>query len=744
MRRRLLLRIPFLVLLAELLVPTAAYARTGPDPLRTLGADSPLCKQSVDSVAHANCRATGALEHAYPLDHYRFDWHIKTGVTHITENVLAVIQWLTSIVWMASLYLLKGVLLMFQWAFSLDLLGKSMAAAKQAMLQLHTGLLGEPWFLAAISVLGLWALWRGLVQHKKIETIAGLATAVVMMVLALGFISRPDVTVGELSRASNSMSLAFLSGASNGTLARPQMAVSKSSEQLFNTIVLRPWCALNFGDVNWCLSRAPGDRLTHAERYLRYAPDSKQRSTEYTAIHEAPWTPNPATNADAFKQVLGYRVAKADVSKSDMQGKSKTVTRVVLFVLILIGQVGCIALVGWLAFKVLLAGLMTLVLLMAAPVMLFAPAFGEAGRGGFRKWALKLLAAVVSKAIYALFLAIVLAVAALIAKLDTVIPWAAVWLLNVVYWWGILLKRNQLLEWASFGGKSSAGGASELYHKAKLAGMASGAVGGFVGARFGKAGGRVGAASDGVRARSHAHRQAVRDLSDEKLRERATEQLDHKYADNHDRVAAHDDAREKIARLNKGPLADYDRRRARAERNGEAPPQLSDKEQRALAQRKALEQKLMPAAEYGVARKFIETADKNQVEQGRRFSDKQIDLAAEGLRADLKSGRGAEDPVHAWRAGMPQSQLDKLSPEERQSLNRRIGEDLERDRKLLGGAPGDEALPRGRARRAAQSVVGHRHVRERRSEHLRQRKETREADALVRRQTARLHRRPRR
>ena len=48
---------------------------------------------------------------------------------------------------------------------------------------------------------------------------------------------------------------------------------------------------------------------------------------------------------------------------------------------------------------------------------------------------------------------------------------------------------------------------------------------------------RLGAASDGVRARSHAHRQAVRDVSDEKLRERATEQLDHKYADYHERVA---------------------------------------------------------------------------------------------------------------------------------------------------------------------------------------------------------------
>ena len=26
--------------------------------------------------------------------------------------------------------------------------------------------------------------------------------------------------------------------------------------------MLRPWCAINFADVTWCLARAPGDRLT--------------------------------------------------------------------------------------------------------------------------------------------------------------------------------------------------------------------------------------------------------------------------------------------------------------------------------------------------------------------------------------------------------------------------------------------------------------------------------------------------
>src|SRR3954447_17187820 len=412
-RRRLALLAAFALSLALLPHPNAV-ARQGKDPLRTLGADSPLCKQAIDATARAHCRATGAIEHPYPLDHYRFDWHITTGVTHITENFLAVVQWVCSIVWMGSLYLLKGALLMFQWAFSLDLLGKSMAGARATLERLHDTTLGQPWLLAAITVLGLWGVWRGLVQRQTTATVAGLGIALAMMAAALVVIDRPAETVGALSRGANDVSLAFLSGASEGTIARPQLAVSHASEQLFDTIVLRPWCALDFADVRWCLTPAPGDRLTRAQRWLRYAPDTPQPNAEYTAVFSAGayQTDDPRLQ----RQLTGYHPTKADRPKVDMQGKSKTVTRAVLLGLILIGQTGAIVLVGWLAFRVLLQGMLTLVLLLLAPVMLLAPAFGDTGRDAFRRWAMRLLAAVCSKAIYALLLAIVLAIASMIAE----------------------------------------------------------------------------------------------------------------------------------------------------------------------------------------------------------------------------------------------------------------------------------------------------------------------------------------
>lgn len=745
MRRRVLL-LAVIVLVLTVVAHPVATARTGPDPIRTLGADSPLCKQAIDAAGRTHCRATGAIEHPYPLEHYRFDWHITTGITHVTENLLSAVQWLCSIAWMIALYALKGVLLMFQWAFSLDLLGRAMAGARAALLNLHETTLGQPWFLASLSVLGLWGIWRGFVQRRTIQTVAGLAIAVTMMVAALAVIYRPADTVGQLSRTANQASLAFLSGASEGTVAHPNLAISHSSQQLFQTIVLRPWCALEFADVRWCLSRAPGDRLTHAERFLRYTVDTPERNAEYNILHDSSYRPD---DPDLQRQLSGYHPAKADVAKVDIQGKSRTVTRAVILALVLVGQTGCIVLVGWLAFKVLLQGLLTLVLLLLAPVMLFAPAFGDAGRNGFRKWALGLIAAIVSKAVYALFLALVLAVASMLAELDTAFPWAVLWILEGVFWWGILVKRKDLLAWASFGGGADPSVGS-LYYRVRSAQMTAKGVASLAGATAGRAYRRGGDAAstsrDRLRARSAAEGQAVKALSEEQLRERARERLEHQYGEHQERVARHDDAEKKIASINRD-LRGYDRRveSARAKGQSEGDIDASAKERKLAAQRRALREHLMPRHEVSVARRFIETADRNQVEEGRRFTEQQIAVAATGIRADLQGPNAPGSETHAWRAGIPAREISKLSPDARQSLHRRIGEDIQRDRALLRGTPqdGERVPPRADRRAAARALGDHKRIGEHRAEVLRERRQQRKADALARRELQRLHRRTR-
>lgn len=135
-------------------------------------------------------------------------------------------------------------------------------------------------------------------------------------------------------------------------------------------------------------------------------------------------------------------------------------------------------------------------------------------------------------------------------------------------------------------------------------------------------------------------------------------------------------------------------------------------EQRLIAQRKALEAKLLPRTTESAARKFVETADRNLLEQGQRFTTSQVDAQVEELRRDVTEAPDVDDPRHNWRArryesGIPSDELDKLSHTEREDLLRgHLKDDLARDRALLDALPADPDLtPDTRKTRAALDVL---------------------------------------
>ena len=364
----------------------------------------------------------------------------------------------------------------------------------------------------------------------------------------------------------------------------------------------------------------------------------------------------------------------------------------------------------------------------------------------FASGRLRLFSALVSKAIYALLLAIVLAIGAVLAQLDGSLPWFVTWIVQIVFAWGIIIKRGELLGWLSFGAEDErTKSAGALYYKAQgiktVVGAATGAgVGGFA---LGRGLARRG--QDRLAERADAHTNAVQQTAGEQLEGRARERLQHRYDDYHQRLSAHDDAEKKIRSLNTR-LSDYDRRSAKPQRldkdgNAIASPKPSEAESKAIAQRKALQQKLMPKSEAGVARQFIETADRNLVEQGQRFSPRQVELQMEELRNDVLLHPNPDAEVHSWRAGMPASELAKLSPEERAALHGRIADDLSRDRTLLAAVgPRPDHKPTRRQRREATRAVDPAAVAERRREQLHQRR----AERKMRRRDQRQLRRSRR
>ena len=71
----------------------------------------------------------------------------------------------------------------------------------------------------------------------------------------------------------------------------------------------------------------------------------------------------------------------------------------------LVGALGMVLLLGFIALRLLSAAIFSLLYLLLAPGMVLAPALGEGGRAIFRRWAGQLLGAVVSKLLFSFLLA---------------------------------------------------------------------------------------------------------------------------------------------------------------------------------------------------------------------------------------------------------------------------------------------------------------------------------------------------
>jgi hypothetical protein len=456
------------------------------DPFAAMGGGSPFCSaRGLDARERAHCRASGALSHPYEINRYGFDIHIDTGADNIAGNFFYAMQAVALLAWTGLTYLLKGVLLVLEWAFSLDLLSDTLAVVRRALLRLHRDVLGEPWFLAAISAAGLWGIYRGFVQGRRVQAAAGLAATVALMVCALVIINRPADTVGYASRLANQAGLAMVGGASSGSLDRPEASFGRATSRLFDHLVLRPWCALEFGDVEFCLSSprqavplesVPDDEEIRADRraapsvadwWLRYEANGEDDLDQRERIYQA-WRDSGGRLQDAVR----------------IQKQGGTATRVAVLALTALGLFGAILLLGWLGLRLLGYGVLAVVLLLFAPVAFLAPALGDSGRATFLSWAKRLLGALVAKAVYGVFLAVVLVAGGALGEAYA-LGWLAAWGLQIVFWWSIFLKRNDLLEFVTAPlpeGARQAGGGGLLrglqglyYGRAALRGVAGGA-----------------------------------------------------------------------------------------------------------------------------------------------------------------------------------------------------------------------------------------------------------------------------
>ncbi len=462
----------------------------------------PLASAASDiwgNVAPASPLGAGGLFGRYPLDHYTLDQHFDavsaslTGGVDVSGVPPMIAYFLTSILWVLTSFLANALISLFSFAFSLDLVNGSqatggagaLAPVSQAIRSIYANVFGAPWLALTISVVGIWAMWKALVQRRYSETAGALALSLIYVVLALFFVAQPGTTIGSASKWTNQMSEAFLSISDHGDPSGGTKAKDDAANQLFELLVYKPWVVLNFGGLEHCavtgtgdddsdpdsiavrpLSQSPsrdaqlarrlqsGTEVTadgkvcvnnankYASHFLRFGLGTDERDDEYDALDHGDSSKLP----DADSEKAGYRLGVADKPATDAMEEGGQYQRLLIAIVVFGGELGAFLLLGSLSVGIILAQVLLLLLLAFAPVALVAAAIPGRGHAFFKGWLEKLAGYLLRKAAYSLILATLLAVNGALVSATAQLGWLMSFGLQTLFFWAVFLQRKSLAE----------------------------------------------------------------------------------------------------------------------------------------------------------------------------------------------------------------------------------------------------------------------------------------------------------
>lgn len=638
--------------------PTPPASAPAPD---TLSLRSPLCDPArrvrLAPAQRRACERSGSPAADQPTSHYAFDLHWDPALTNPTEVVTKSFYGLLNMLWLALLYALRGLLALLDWAFSLNPFEAALPGANSPLGSIDAGLerffsvIDAGWFSVVIVSLGLWGMWAGIVRREAGRAAGGLALGAAMLALCLLVLHRPGETIGEAARLANDAAVGLLVAPTRGIQSDPVSSYGDAMAQTFDSLVRRPWCALNFDSQAFCdgapepkarLAAVTADRQrtaavtarTRAEMWLAYPPGGEARKV----LHEF-YAGKDGGEVGAFGVTIVDVPGIGDQDGENpeavaIQGPAGGLTRLPLLLLVVAGVLGAALLLGWLALRLLMQATLGFVLLLAAPVAFLFPALGELGRAAFTKWGLTLLGAIVSKVIYAALLGVVLLAASILTGNVADASWMLGWLLLTAFWWTLFLKRDEVLAILSVvPGAGDRRGGHRHRRLIRAAGEAAGDARKLV-----------------IRERL-MHRQATTEAVRDASRERLAERAEHRQAT----LQSHAPY---VAGAG-GPSIEQ-----LAESAGQ--PQDLDPDRRGSPREPA---RLAPAAS-DVAHTSAETASRARP-------------PVDELRAELD--RPDDDPVHAWRVGRTPEQLSELAasdPKQHAALRARIATELAAERAM--------------------------------------------------------------
>ena len=460
------------------------------DPLVGNGLGGALCRNAqlasgLSAAAHRNCQTAGTAAASAPVGHYGFDVHIDTGTLGVSSRTLlvAVQTLLLTPLWTLLLWLTNATLSLLEWAFAIDLLDPATMGSVARTLTAMRATLTEPWLVALLALAAIALLYHAIVRRRIADSVGEAAAMTAMILAGLWIITNPAGTVGEINRALNQTGLGAVAAVSAADPSSGRAAFGDGLRAIFATAIQGPWCYLEFGDVDWCRDpRRLDARLSDTAHGLRTkvlddarcdrAGPSCPEATE--PRREAQLLTDAHSNGElflAFPTNSGHRNAinaddslyhalcandddnhcrGATAQAAQWRTESGTWPRAGGLMLIAAGSLGMLALLLFIALRLLGAAILTVVYLLLAPLAVLAPTIGESGRAAFRGWATRLLGALVAKLIYAIFLGVVLLTLSILDGLGS-LGWWTQWLLIAAFWWIVFVQRHEVLAYARLG-----------------------------------------------------------------------------------------------------------------------------------------------------------------------------------------------------------------------------------------------------------------------------------------------------
>ena len=465
---------------------SASAPASGGDPLAGNGLDSPLCREpsGLSAAQRRSCETDSFVAAPDPTNDYAFDVNIDTGVGKWGNDMSATIDDFAQYGWLALVAATHGLVVMFEWCYSLDLLSGALLSQVTGALRNARMSFTEPWLAIVLAIASVLVVYHGLVRRQVAETLGQALAMFAMMAGGLWVMAEPAGTVGAVEQWTNQAGLGTMAAVASGSPEHADRTLADSMQVVFGSVVATPWCYLEFGDVGWCEDtgqldgalRTAGLRIAKSEEAKSGCRDGCPAGAgqgSRTLFASAALLREAQTNGELFLALPANEAARNSSTKAgtllnllcgggdsadacrgptsaqaEFRSQKGTGSRVIGLFAIWLGALGMLLLLGFLALRLLGAAVVGLFFLLLAPAAVLAPALGDGGRSAFRGWALKLLEALIAKLTYSFLLGVVLMMMKLLLSL-TILGWWVQWLLISAFWWGIFLKRHQTLGWAA-------------------------------------------------------------------------------------------------------------------------------------------------------------------------------------------------------------------------------------------------------------------------------------------------------